>query len=81
MSYKDKKDDVWNKGQNVRGKSPDLYRRDNLGNEIYYHSYGMDSEMGWEIDHSKPQSKGGTDHLNNLNPLQTSANREKGNKY
>ncbi len=37
--------------------------------------------MGWEIDHLKPQSKGGTDHLNNLQPLKTSDNRKKSNKY
>lgn len=81
MSYQDKKDDVWNKGKKIRGKDPSLYRKDVLGNELYYHSYGKNSEKGWEIDHSKPISKGGTDHLNNLKPLNTKANRKKGNKY
>ncbi|WP_075340724.1 HNH endonuclease signature motif containing protein [Tenacibaculum agarivorans] len=81
MSYKNKKEQVWGKGKKVRGKDPNLYRRDDLGNEIYYHSYGKNTPMGWEIDHSKPQSKGGTDHLNNLRPLQTEENRKKGNKY
>ncbi|CAA0159201.1 HNH endonuclease signature motif containing protein [Tenacibaculum maritimum] len=81
MSYKNKKEQVWGKGKKVRGKDPNLYRRDDLGNEIYYHSYGKNTPMGWEIDHSKPQSKGGTDHLNNLRPLQTKENRKKGNKY
>lgn len=51
-----------------------------FGNEMYKPSYGKVSEKGWEIDHSKPQSKGGTDHLNNLQPMNTSANRSKGNK-
>ncbi len=81
MSYNDKKDKVWEKGEVIRGKDPKLYRQDKLGNEMYYHSHGKHSEMGWEIDHSKPKSKGGTDHLNNLNPLNTKANRSKGNKY
>jgi 5-methylcytosine-specific restriction endonuclease McrA len=80
MSYQNKKDAVWNKGKTIRGKKHDLYRKDKLGNTIYYSSYGKNSEMGWEIDHSKPQSKGGTDHLNNLQPLNTKANRQKGNK-
>ncbi len=81
MSYKDRKDEVWNKAKKVRRKDPNLYRKDKLGNEIYYPSYGKNTEMGWEIDHSKPTAKGGTDHLNNLNPLQTAANRSKGDKY
>ncbi|PLX08214.1 MAG: HNH endonuclease [Marinilabiliales bacterium] len=80
MAYQNKKDDVWNKGKKIRSKNPDLYRKDKLGNELYYHSYGKNSSMGWEIDHSRPQSKGGTDHLNNLQPLNTKANRQKGNK-
>lgn len=80
MSVESKKDKVWDKGNKVRGKSPDVYRRDSEGNEIYFSSYGKQSEKGWEIDHSKPKSKGGTDHLNNLQPLQWEANREKSNK-
>ncbi len=80
MSYQEKKDEVWNKGQKIPGKDPDLYRKDVLGNVIYYPSYGKDSEMGWEIDHKKAQAKGGTDHLNNLQPLQTQANQSKGDK-
>lgn len=80
MSYQDKKDQVWEKGSRVRGKDPDLYRKDVFGNELYYHSYGKISEKGWEIDHIKPQSKGGTDHLNNLQPMHPIANRMKGNR-
>ena len=78
MAYQSKKDSVWEKGNTIRGKKSDLYRKDELGNTMYYASYGKSTDMGWEIDHSKPQSKGGTDHLNNLQPLNTSANRAKG---
>lgn len=81
MSYPKKKDQVWQKGKQVRGKDSNLYRRESNCNEIYCHSYGKNSAMGWEIDHSKPQSKGGTNHLNNLQPLKTSDNRREGNKY
>ncbi len=80
-NYKNRKDEVWDKGKVLRGKNPNLYRQDKNGNTIYYHSYGKNSEMGWEIDHSKPKSKVGTDHLNNLNPLKTIDNRKKSNKY
>lgn len=80
MTYQDKKDDVWDKGSKIRGKNPDLYRKDKFGNEMYKPSYGKSSDKGWEIDHSKSQSKGGTDHLNNLQPMNTTANRQKGDK-
>lgn len=32
---------------------------------------------GWEIDHSVPRARGGTDHLNNLFPAHISCNRRK----
>lgn len=72
---------IWDKGQTIRGKNPDLYRRDIYGNTMYRPSYGKTSEMGWNVDHSKPQSLGGTDHLNNLQPMNSRANSSKGNKY
>lgn len=72
---------IWEKGSKIKGKDPNLYRRDAFGNEMYWHSYGKDSAMGWNVDHSKPISKGGTDHLNNLQPMNSSANKSKGNKY
>jgi len=81
MDYKKKKDQVWEKGKQIRGKDNNLYRKDQNGNTLFYHSYGLNSEMGWEIDHSKPRAKGGTDHLNNLNPLKTADNRKKSDKY
>jgi len=72
---------IWNKGAKIRGKDADLYRKDIYGNEMYRSSYGKDTAMGWNVDHSKPTSKGGTDHLNNLQPMNSSANKSKGNKY
>lgn len=81
VPYNKRKEDVWSKSSKVRGKNPNLYRKDKLGNEIFYPSYGKNTQMGWEIDHSKPKSKGGTDHLNNLQVLQTNANRKKSDKY
>ncbi|HNI43898.1 MAG TPA: HNH endonuclease signature motif containing protein [Chitinophagales bacterium] len=72
---------IWNKGGVIDGKNPDKYRSDIYGNEMYRDSYGKDSPMGWTVDHSKPVSKGGTNHLNNLQPMNTTANKKKGNKY
>lgn len=72
---------IWNKGSKIRGKDPNLYRKDKYGNKMYKHSYGKDTPMGWNVDHSKPKNKGGTDHLNNLQPLNTSTNKSKGDKY
>jgi 5-methylcytosine-specific restriction endonuclease McrA len=80
MAYVSKKNKVWKKGKTIKGKNPKLYRKDKFGNLMYKHSYGLNSCMGWEIDHSIPKSKGGSDHLNNLQPLNTKANRKKGNK-
>lgn len=72
---------IWDKGQPIRGKNPDLYRKDIFGNIMYRPSYGKTSEMGWNVDHSKPQALGGTDHLNNLQPMNSIANIKKGKKY
>lgn len=50
-------DKVWQEAKRVRGKNPNLYRKDKFGNVVYYHSYGKDSPMGWEIDYSsRPKS-------------------------
>lgn len=73
--------EVWEKGKPVRGKDSDLYRRDVAGNVIYKPSHGKNSEMGWEVDHKRPVSKGGKDNLGNLQPLQTGENKDKGNEY
>jgi len=44
---------------------------------MYKPSYGRPSEMGWEIDHIKPKSKGGSESTKNLQALNTSVNRSK----
>jgi len=78
---KEDKDKVWEKGQEIRGKNPNLYRKDKLGNEIYKPAYGKYGDKGWNIDHSKPKNKGGTDHINNLQPMKSRANSSKKDKY
>ncbi len=78
---KERLDQIWNKGDKIAGKNPNLYRTDKEGNVMYKPSYGKMSEMGWNVDHSKPQAKGGTDHLNNLQPMNSRENSRKGDKY
>jgi 5-methylcytosine-specific restriction endonuclease McrA len=74
-------DTAWKNKSTVRGKNPNLYRRDAFGNEIYKPAYGTMGNKGWEVDHSKPKSRGGTDSSRNLQAMQSSANRSKGDKY
>ncbi len=82
MSYsKEQLDAIFAKGKPVPGKDPDRYRIDACGNEIYRQSYGKETPMGWEVDHSNPIDKGGTNSMRNLKPLQSSENSRKGSTY
>ena len=74
-------DAVWNKSQTINDKNPEIYRLDFLGNILYRGSYGKETIMGWEIDHIKPVSKGGTDEMDNLQILNSAANAKKGDTY
>jgi 5-methylcytosine-specific restriction endonuclease McrA len=48
--------------------------------KMSFTNYGRPRERGaWEIEHSVPQSKGGTDHGNNLFGAHITCNREKSN--
>lgn len=60
----------------------DITGDDPCGTRIWKSKHGdTDSDYGWEIDHIKPCSKGGTDTLTNLQPLHWETNREKGSEY
>ena len=71
-------DKVWNKAKKIRGKDPKKIRQDPYGNEIHRNQYGKNTKYGWEIDHIKPESRGGSNNLQNLQALKTSVNRAKG---
>lgn len=46
------------------------------GSTIFFLFYGdLLSRYGWEIDHARPQSMGGSDRLANLWPAHPSCNR------
>lgn len=72
--------EVWEKAKEIRGKDPDVWRKDRYSNKIRFGSYGTEGEYGWEIDHKNPKDKGGSDQLRNLQPLLWEENREKGAK-
>ena len=49
---------------------------------LAFKNYAKFGERGaWEIEHSMPRSKGGSDRLSNLYPAHISCNREKGQMH
>ena len=73
------KNAVWNSAKKIRGGNPSKIRQDSYGNKISYNSYGKNTKMGWQIDHIKPQSRGGSHNIRNLQALNTKINITKGN--
>ena len=69
---------VWGKGLVVPGYNPDFVRKDYMNTFMERKHYGnRDVKTGWEIDHIVPVSSGGSDMLNNLQPLQWENNAKK----
>jgi len=76
-------DAVWEKATKYDNSTidPKHVRKDKCGTPIAKGDYGKQEKYGWEIDHIKPVSKGGTDDLSNLQPLYWETNRKKEDKY
>jgi len=72
-------DAVWQKGTLDPGFK--TFCKDVYGASMLRSNYGKQEPWGWEIDHIKPVSKGGSDDLSNMRPLQWENNRTKGDSY
>ena len=72
---------VWEKARKVNEFDPTLFRIDACGAWIMRDKYGKDHPFGWVIDHIYPVSKGGTDELYNLRPLQIENNMSKSDDF
>lgn len=70
---------VWEKAAKEFGFF--FYRKDCCLAIIAKHEFGKKSRYGWEIDHIIPVSKGGTDDIDNLQPLHWENNASKGNDF
>ena len=72
-------DAVWKKARSENGFS--FFKTDGCGATIKLAEFGEQSQYGWEIDHIKPVSCGGTDELNNLQAMHWRNNRNKNENY
>lgn len=77
--------EVWEKAkriENLKEELKEIYRMDDAGAIIRRDKYGdVNSEYGWNIDYRLPISKGGFNHLTNLEPLHWKNNQSKADNY
>ena len=72
---------VWKKANQIDGYDDTKWRKDFAGAWIQRNQLGIRSEYGWEIDHIKPKSMGGSDDESNLIPMHWRNNVCKANNY
>lgn len=63
---------VWRRsGRILPCRKPSEWREDAFGSRIRFEDYGdRNSDFGWEVDHIIRIADGGSNHVNNLRPLQ-----------
>ncbi|KAL2935196.1 DNA-binding protein HU [Bienertia sinuspersici] len=74
------KQQCWQKADKVKGRDPDRWRRDPLGNIVFRKLVGCPGCLCHDYDHILPYSKGGKSTLENCQVLQATVNRSKGNR-
>ncbi|KAL5746818.1 hypothetical protein ACOSQ2_024115 [Xanthoceras sorbifolium] len=74
------KQQCWEKAEKVKGRDPDRWRRDALGNIVFRKLVGCPGCLCHDFDHILPYSKGGKSTLENCQVLQATVNRSKGNR-
>ncbi|KAM3290005.1 putative protein isoform X1 [Capsicum chacoense] len=74
------KQQCWAKAEKVKGRDPDRWRRDPLGNIVFRKLVGCPGCLCHDYDHITPYSKGGESTLGNCQVLQATVNRSKGNR-
>ena len=72
---------IWQKAIVQEGNLDNTWRQDFAGAWIKKDEYGKDSKYGWEVDHLKPVSKGGSNSISNLVPIHWMNNRTKADDY
>ncbi|KAK9926027.1 hypothetical protein M0R45_023281 [Rubus argutus] len=74
------KKQCWEKAEKIKGRDPDRWRRDSLGNTVFRKLVGCPGCLCHDYDHIVPYSKGGESTLENCQVLQARVNRSKGNR-
>ncbi|XP_077224709.1 HNH endonuclease [Tasmannia lanceolata] len=74
------KQQCWEKAERIKGRDPDRWRRDGLGNVVFRKLVGCPGCLCHDYDHILPYSKGGKSTLENCQVLQATVNRSKGNR-
>jgi len=69
----------WEKAEKIKGRDPDRWRRDPLGNVVFRKLVGCSGCLCHDYDHIHPYSKGGKSTVENCQVLQGAANRAKSN--
>ncbi|KAF9626227.1 hypothetical protein IFM89_031354 [Coptis chinensis] len=74
------KQQCWEKADKIKGRDPERWRRDYLGNLVFRKLTGCAGCLCHDYDHIVPFSKGGKSTLENCQVLQATANKSKGNR-